>query len=104
MICDIINIVSVAHGHGCRHPVGTSLANSARIGPDTGGGWTAALSNLQNALPVQQFAGPHHSGGFWNDGCLPLTPGKGCKGEGDSIYDGDNPSVRRPLRPLWRPL
>ena len=85
--------------------MGNSLANSARIGPDTGGGWTAALSNLQNALPVQQFAGPHHSGGFWNDGCLPLTPGKGCKGEGDSIYDGDNPSVRRrPLRPFWRPL
>ena len=74
------------------HPVGNSLANSARIGPDTGGGWTAALSNLQNALPVQQFVGPHRSGGFWNDGCLPLTPGKGCKGEGDSIYDGDSPS------------
>ena len=40
----------------------------------------------------QQFAGPHNSGGFWNDGCLPLVPGWGCKGEGDSIYDGDDPS------------
>lgn len=31
-----------------QHPVGNALANSARIGPDTGGGWTAVLANLQS--------------------------------------------------------
>ena len=80
------------------------------------------LQNLENALPAQQFAGPHGSGGYcaqlstlmpdaaWrrfsdsgltavagccapgNDGCLLLTPGTGCRGEGDSVADGDNPS------------
>ena len=37
-------------------PIGHKLANSARIGPDTGGGWTTrwttVLHNLPNALPV----------------------------------------------------
>ena len=46
------------------HRVGNALANSARIGPDTGGGWTEVLQNLENALPAQQFAGPHGSGGY----------------------------------------
>ena len=76
------------------HPVGNALANSARIGPDTGGGWLEVLQNLENALPAQQFAGPHGSGGFWNDGCLLLTPGFGCHGEGDSVFDNDTPSDR----------
>ena len=55
------------------HPVGNALANSARIGPDTGGGWTAVLSNLENALPVQQFTGPSGSGGFCE--CTSLSCG-----------------------------
>jgi|EP01047_Picozoa_sp_COSAG01_P051902 hypothetical protein len=62
------------------------LANSARIGPDTGGGWTAVLTNLQNALPVSGDAGPTANGGYWNDGSLQLTPGFGCH-HGDSITD-----------------
>jgi hypothetical protein len=57
------------------------LANSARIGPDTGGGWTAVLQNLANALPVSLDAGPTANGGYWNDGSLQLTPGWGCKHE-----------------------
>ena len=36
------------------HPVGNALANSARIGPDTGGGWMFVMQNLENALPAQQ--------------------------------------------------
>jgi hypothetical protein len=55
-------------------PHGKVLANSARIGPDTGTGWTSVMKNLQNALPVQQFTGPTASGGYWNDGSLMLTP------------------------------
>ena len=61
-------------------------------GPDTGGGWLEVLQNLENVLPAQQFAGPHGSGGYWNDGCLLLTPGFGCHGEGDSIFGNENPS------------
>ena len=44
-------------------PVGKGLANSARIGPDTGGGWTAVLQNLENALPVSRDSGPTANGG-----------------------------------------
>lgn len=33
---------------------GKTLANSARIGPDTGTGWTSVIKNIENALPVQQ--------------------------------------------------
>ena len=36
-----------------QHPVGNALANSARIGPDTGGGWTAVLANLQSVCRGQ---------------------------------------------------
>ena len=79
-----------------KHPVGNSLANSARIGPDTGGGWMEVMANLENALPAQQFAGPSPGGGggYWNDGCLLLTPGVGCNGEGEShsVYHDDQPS------------
>ena len=57
---------------------GKKLANSARIGPDTGTGWTAVMKNVENALPVQQYAGPTESGGYWNDGSLQLVPGMGC--------------------------
>ena len=45
----------------------------------------ACLLLATDAIPVQQFAGPAASGGYWNDGCLLLTPGTGCKGEGDSV-------------------
>ena len=69
------------------HPVGNALANSARIGPDTGGGWTAVLSNLENALPVQQFTGPSGSGGFCActspvlvRHCSPWVAGQGTTG------------------------
>lgn len=55
--------------------------------------WRSLVASLNvsrcatDAIPVQQFAGPSNdgSGGYWNDGCLLLTPGTGCKGEGDSI-------------------
>ena len=67
-------------------PVGKGLANSARIGPDTGGGWTAVLQNLENALPVSRDSGPTANGGYWNDGSLQLTPGMGCH-NGDTIAD-----------------
>ena len=33
---------------------GKTMANSARIGPDTGTGWTAVMQNIENALPVQK--------------------------------------------------
>lgn len=66
-------------------PVGKGLANSARIGPDTGGGWTAVLQNLANALPVSRDAGPTADGGYWNDGSLQLTPGWSCRGKNDSV-------------------
>ena len=49
-------------------PHGKTLANSARTGPDTGTGWTAVMKNIENALPVQQYAGPTANGGYWNDG------------------------------------
>jgi hypothetical protein len=61
-------------------PHGQELANSARIGPDTGTGWTAVMKNVENALPVQNFTGGKQSGGYWNDGSLMLTPGMGCPG------------------------
>eukprot|EP00039_Didymoeca_costata_P022146 m.3834 g.3834 ORF g.3834 m.3834 type:complete len:618 (-) comp2840_c0_seq1:87-1940(-) len=57
---------------------GNVLANSARIGPDTGGGWQAVLQNVDNSLHLGQYAGAHESGGFWNDGSLQLAPGVGC--------------------------
>jgi hypothetical protein len=51
------------------------------------------LQNLENALPAQQFAGPKDSGGYWNDGCLLLSPGFGChSSSGDSVFDNDDPS------------
>mmetsp|Transcript_20067 Transcript_20067/g.52115 ORF Transcript_20067/g.52115 Transcript_20067/m.52115 type:complete len:576 (+) Transcript_20067:146-1873(+) len=52
---------------------GTKLANSARIGPDTGTGWSAVLTNIRNGLSVANFSRP----GFWGDGSLMLTPGMG---------------------------
>lgn len=70
-------------------PYGKGLANSARIGPDTGGGWTAVLTNLDNALPVSLDAGPTDNGGYWNDGSLQLTPGMGC-------HNGDSPTDSTP--------
>ena len=57
---------------------GNELANSARIGPDTGGGWQAVLKNIDNAKGVGRFAGAHPEGGYWNDGSLQLSPGTGC--------------------------
>lgn len=65
---------------------GKRLANSARIGPDTGGGWTAVMQNIENALPVQPDAGPTAGGGFWNDGSMQLTPGWSCHGPGDGAH------------------
>ena len=55
-------------------PHGKTLANSARTGPDTGTGWTAVMKNIENALPVQQYAGPTANGGYWNDGASQETP------------------------------
>ena len=66
---------------------GKALANSARIGPDTGTGWTAVLKNLENALPVQHFTGSTTGGGYWNDGSLQLTPGFGCSTPANCMTD-----------------
>ena len=57
---------------------GSALANSARIGPDTGGGWQAVLKNIDNTKGIGQFAGATAQGGYWNDGSLQLSPGTGC--------------------------
>lgn len=54
---------------------GNNIGNSARVGPDTGQGWVAVMTNIEAGLSVTQFAGPKGSGGFWNDGSLQLTPG-----------------------------
>ena len=35
---------------------GRSIANSWRIGPDTGSGWTAVMANVKNALPLGKCA------------------------------------------------
>ena len=47
---------------------GDRLANSARIGPDTGGGWQAVLKNVDNAQDIGQFAGHTEQVGwnFWS--------------------------------------
>lgn len=79
-------------------PHGKMLANSARIGPDTGGGWTAVLTNIQNALPVQQYEGRSAAGGYWNDGSLQLTPGMGCGHGSDSCMTDDR---FRSMYALW---
>ena len=42
------------------------------------------MTNVENALPVQHFAGGNGAGGYWNDGSLMLTPGVGCHGTGSS--------------------
>ena len=34
---------------------GNALANSARIGPDTGGGWQAVLKNIDNTKGIGTF-------------------------------------------------
>jgi hypothetical protein len=57
---------------------GNALANSARIGPDTGGGWQAVLKNIDNTKGIGKFAGATPQGGYWNDGSLQLSPGTGC--------------------------
>lgn len=62
---------------------GTRLANSARIGPDTGSGWSAVLKNIDNLNGIGRFAGHAMAGGFWNDGSLQLAPGVGCHGGDD---------------------
>lgn len=54
------------------------IGNSARIGPDTGTGWTSVLTNIRNGLSVANYSAP----GFWGDGSLMLTPGFG--------HDADN--------------
>lgn len=58
-------------------PVGQSLGNSWRIGPDTGSGWTAVMTNVQNMLGIGEYAGRTAGGGGWNDMSLLLLPGMG---------------------------
>ena len=61
------------------HPgAGNALANSARIGPDTGSGWVAVKKNIDNTRGIGKYAGAHSNGGYWNDGSLQLSPGTGC--------------------------
>eukprot|EP01052_Picozoa_sp_SAG31_P024687 SAG31_NODE_2117_length_6412_cov_7.762712_4_plen_73_part_00 len=45
------------------------------------------MKNLENALPVQQYAGPTENGGYWNDGSLQLTPGMGCSSPANCMSD-----------------
>ena len=59
-------------------PVGQSLGNSWRIGPDTGSGWLAVLENVEAMLSLASFAGPSAGGGGWNDMSLLLLPGMGA--------------------------
>ena len=66
-------------------PVGQSLGNSWRIGPDTGSGWLAVMQNVENMLPLAQFAGPTANGGGWSDMSLLLLPGMGAGG-GNATY------------------
>jgi alpha-galactosidase len=56
-------------------PAGRHIANSWRVGPDTGAGWDVIMKNVANTLPLGGFAGPTESGGGWNDLCLLLNPG-----------------------------
>lgn len=57
---------------------GRSIANSWRTGPDTGRGWQAIMTNVENALPLtDNVTGPTKNGGGWNDLCLLLNPGMG---------------------------
>jgi Alpha galactosidase A/Alpha galactosidase C-terminal beta sandwich domain len=58
-------------------PVGQSLGNSWRIGPDTGSGWTNVMTNVDNMLTIAEFAGSTSNGGGWNDMSLLLLPGMG---------------------------
>lgn len=59
---------------------GMNMGNSWRVGPDTGSGWQAVLTNVANAVSVARYAGPSVNGGGWNDGSLLLNPGMGCPG------------------------
>jgi hypothetical protein len=34
------------------------IGNSARIGPDTGTGWTAVIKNIENGLSVANYSAP----------------------------------------------
>eukprot|EP01060_Flectonema_neradi_P019261 TRINITY_DN2630_c0_g1_i1.p1 TRINITY_DN2630_c0_g1~~TRINITY_DN2630_c0_g1_i1.p1 ORF type:complete len:575 (+),score=87.19 TRINITY_DN2630_c0_g1_i1:47-1726(+) len=54
---------------------GKVLGNSARVGPDTGQGWEAVMTNVNNAASVSSYSGPTEAGGYWNDGSLMLCPG-----------------------------
>ena len=58
---------------------GQLIGNSWRIGPDTGGGWSAVLTNALRGVDVAAAGvpGPSASGGAWSDGSLLLTPGMG---------------------------
>ena len=53
---------------------GCAGGDADKAGPDTGTGWTAVMKNIENALPVQQYAGPTANGGYWNDGASQKTP------------------------------
>lgn len=56
---------------------GKSLGNSWRIGPDTGGGWSKVMTNINTVLTIGQYPGQSSNGGAWADMCLLLLPGMG---------------------------
>ena len=62
---------------------GNKIGNSARIGPDTGTGWSSVLTNIKNGLSVAKYAQP----GYWNDGSLLLTPGMGKEANNNMTPD-----------------
>jgi alpha-galactosidase len=76
---------------------GNTLANSARIGPDTGSGWLAVLKNVDNTKGIGQFAGRAPHGGYWNDGSLQLSVGVGCTASATCM----TPVRHRSMFSLW---
>ena len=74
-------------------PVGMSLGNSWRVGVDTGSGWAAIMSNVNdmvsggpNGATLAAYGRPSEGGGGWNDMSLLLNPGMGS---GSSLMSND---------------
>lgn len=73
---------SLCGWHEWYAPVGASIGNSWRIGPDDTN-WNGILTNIDIMATLPQYAGP----GGWNDPCLLLSS---C-----SVEHGDCPQRRR---------
>ena len=73
---------------------GQAAGNSWRVGPDTGSGWGAVMTNVEAGLAVAaaNVPGPQGSGGAWSDGSLLLNPGMG-HGAADLMSDARHVSM-----------